>query len=400
MSSSHNSLTRRRSGLPLPTLIGVVGIVLLLALYPDPHRRRAHLEADFAIRPDELTLRYVPPATAPRLAFDRYAGTPASWQALARERLAELLGLGSSTPGFVDVLREVVVDGVAVRALAMQVSPELTLPAYLLGPVSGQPRRGTVVALHGHGTVEPLVGFGDDYHHQAAMLLASEGWLVLCPELRGFGALRDPTAHEPTRGLRYWTEPYSHFTLATDALQRGRTLIGQTVDDLLRWEAWLAGECDIDALDVVGIAYGGDLALCYAAFSERVSRVFASGTLSSFEEVFATGGNPPAHCIPRVLRWLERSDIAGLCAPRPLAIHFGALDRPGGRSPGSYNASVEPTFDAVRRIYAAFDAADAVELRVSPTLGHEMDVGLLLEWLEAGSEARLASAREREHEHL
>jgi hypothetical protein len=62
--------------------------------------------------------------------------------------------------------------------------------------------------------------------------------------------------------------------------------------------------------------YGGDLALTYAVFSTRVCRIFASGTLGSFEPIFSEGRNAPAHCVPGVLEWLDRADIAGLNAPR------------------------------------------------------------------------------------
>jgi hypothetical protein len=32
------------------------------------------------------------------------------------------------------------------------------------------------------------------------------------------------------------------YTLVTDGFQHGRTLLGETVEDLLRWEEWLAAE--------------------------------------------------------------------------------------------------------------------------------------------------------------
>lgn len=384
----------RRSGLPILTLVVVVSAILLLTTFPRSDSKRVIVDGEFGIRPAELNLRLASTPTTPQLGFGLFDGEPEAWRSAARAKLAELLGMSMQTyaAGPVRELRHKSAQSVTVRVLVMDLSAELSLPAYLLEPPSKCPARGLVMALHGHGAVEPMVGFSDDYHHQFAMWLARNGYFVLCPELRGFGSLRDMTRDDPERGLRYWVGEYGHFTLVMDAFQRGETLIGQTVGDLLRWEDWLASERGFEQLDAVGISYGGDLALCYAALSERVARTFVSGTLGSFDPIFASGGNAPAHCIPGVLGWLERSDIAGLSAPRPLAIHYGANDRPGGNAPGSYNASVEPAFEALQSIYAGFDAPQAAELLLSPERGHEMDVALLLGWLEKdGSGERPAS---------
>lgn len=79
-------------------------------------------------------------------------------------------------------------------------------------------------------------------------------------------------------------------------------MIGTTVEDLLRWEHWLDRNLQVEKIHVVGISCGGDLALLDPAFSSRVERIFASGTLG--------------YCIPGILEWTDRSDIAGLSAPR------------------------------------------------------------------------------------
>ena len=105
----------------------------------------------------------------------------------------------------------------------------------------------------------------------------------------------------------------------------------------------------------------------------------ASGTLGSFTAVFARCGNAPAHCIPGVLGWLDRADIAGLNAPRRLALHYGELDVPGpDNGSASFNETVAESFQRLRRIYAASGAPDAVSLHTSPNIGHEMDNELLL----------------------
>jgi hypothetical protein len=109
-----------------------------------------------------------------------------------------------------------------------------------------------------------------------------------------------------------------------------------------------------------------------------VERIFASGTFGSFAPIFARCYNAPAHCIPNILLWMDRADIAGLNAPRPIALHYGERDRP---SPTNYSAAYNDTVpEAVRqlkKIYAAAGAEGNVQLIVSAGKGHEMDLDAL-----------------------
>jgi dienelactone hydrolase len=240
-----------------------------------------------------------------------------------------------------------------------------------------------VLAIHGHGEVEPCIGLSDDYHHQFAFELARKGYFVFCPELRGFGLLRDIALHEPGYRLDYWHwGGHMAYSLVTDGFQHGSTLIGETIMDLLRWEQWLITIYPQAKIDVVGISYGGDLALIYPIFSEHVTHIFASGTLGSFEPIFARCYNAPAHCIPRITQWLNRSDIAGLNAPCPIAFHYGALDVAGPENfSASYNETVLPAINEVKAIYAAVDAETNVHFVVSEGKGHEMDIDAVVEFL-------------------
>src|SRR5207248_915823 len=140
----------------------------------------------------------------------------------------------------------------------MDVNADLSLPAYLLVPAKPPAPGQAVVAIHGHGDIEPCLGQRDDYHHQFALRLAQAGHLVLCPEVRGFGLLNDMAADRPGHRLDYWNQARRvndrQFTLVTDALLKGETLIGETVGDLLRWEEYLARQHGVKAVKVAGIS--------------------------------------------------------------------------------------------------------------------------------------------------
>jgi dienelactone hydrolase len=272
----------------------------------------------------------------------------------------------------------------------MEISEQLSIPAYLLVPQGSENTTRAVLAIHGHGTVEPCIGASDDYHHSFALELARKGYLVLCPELRGFGTLRDVAAQIEGGRLDYWNwGEHMAYSLVSDGIIHGKPLIGETVEDLLRWENWLVTSRGVAKIGVAGISYGGDLALIYPVFSERVDRIFASGTLGSFSVIFSRCYNAPAHGIPGVLQWMDRSDIAGLNSPRSLAIHYGELDTPGPTNfSASYNETVPESLQELRAIYGAFHATEEVHLVVSKGKEHEMDNEGLLEFLKQPIEGK------------
>jgi hypothetical protein len=341
------------------------------------------LDPLFLITESELDLKFEYSGATRNLSFHNFKGTRQAWLEQCRSKLRELMALSDPSPGPVRELRKKIHQGVTIRALVMQVTPGLSIPAYLLEPPPGVTRRRALMAIHGHGEVEPVIGLRDDYHHAFGLEMAKLGHLVLCPEHRGFGTLRNACLQKEGCWLEYWhTARGRQFTFVTEGFLYGKTMIGQNVDDLLRWENWLGQSMGVTEIDAAGISYGGDLALAYPVFSNRVKKIFASGTLGSFAAIYSRSYNAPAHCIPGVLRWMDRSDIAGLNAPRPIVVHYGELDTPSPKnSAASYNESVHPAMTELKAIYRAFGAQDVLRLVVTPRTGHRMDLEALKSFL-------------------
>ena len=338
---------------------------------------------DFFVRPEELTLKFRHETDRRRLSFRNFTGPAEAWKKACRRKLGELLGFAEPPPCRARLLRSTQHRGVTIEAWVMQISESLSIPAYLLLPKRVSNLDEAIMATHGHGEAESCVGLRQDYHHAFALELARAGHLVLCPALRGFGALGDMAFGDKGRCLDYWRSTRGRqFTLICDAFLYGQTVIGQTVEDLLRWEMWLCNSRGVQTIDVAGISYGGDLALIYPVFSDNVRKIYASGTLGSFSVIFSRCYNAPAHCIPGILNCMDRSDIAGLNAPRPIRLHYGEKDTPGPHNnSASYNETVRPSLAELRAIYKAFGAEQQISLHVTPGRWHEMDNRDLLNFL-------------------
>lgn len=336
---------------------------------------------NFLIKKSELNLRFSRPPAERRLSFHNANIPPEQWKIKAKQKLKEILKISEIEPGEVKEIRKMEFQGITIHALVMKIDDNLSIPAYLLAPNPSVAPKSAVMAIHGHGSVEPTIGLVDDYHHLYALELAKDGHLVLAPELRGFSTLNDLADQIEINRLDYWIGRYSQFTLVTDGFLYGNSVIGETVEDLLRWEEWFAKTHDVKELDVAGISYGGDLAVVYPVFSDRIRKIFASGTMGSFSVIFERCYNAPAHCIPGILEWMDRSDIAGLNAPSPIVLHYGELDTPSPtNASASYNETVPQSLEELKEIYRAFGAEDAVRLIVTPGKHHEMDVPQLLEF--------------------
>lgn len=365
-------------------VVGAVPTVAPRAAAP-VEEKRPGLDGAFFIKPTDIKRGLERPEGENRLSFKNHRGTYEDWRKLAKEKLTELLHVTPQKPGPVRELRQTVHERVRITALVMELNDKLSIPAYLLAPEDYKPDGTAVMTLHGHGDIEPCIGQRDDYHHRFALDLAKAGHLVLCPEIRGFGTLNDMAADRAGYRLDYWNQARRvndrQFTLVTDAFIKGNTLIGETVEDLPRWEEWLALKHGAKSIKVTGLSYGGDLALSYPVFSSRVERIFASGTFGSFAPIFERCYNAPAHTIPGVLRWMDRADIAGLNAPRPVVIHFGELDKPDKDNySAAYNETVPGAIEELKMIYGAAKAEDRVRLLVSKGKGHEMDITALIEF--------------------
>jgi len=247
-----------------------------------------------------------------------------AWRGRTRAELDALLGSHPDpVPLDLETTEEVDCGAYTRTRVVFDVEETMSVPAYLLVPHARRDAAPgpAVLAIHGHGTGKSLVcglepgGAGDDYAH----VLATLGYVVLAPDLRGFGERGD------------WMPPENYhcdwdLVCATMA---GIVPLERNLWDLARCLDVLGDHPLIDPTRIAaaGLSYGGTCTLFLAALDARVRVAVVSGYLSSWRAAHTVPWNMcGSQVMPGQLGRIEHIDIAALIAPRPLLVESGTED--------------------------------------------------------------------------
>jgi dienelactone hydrolase len=282
---------------------------------------------------DELSQRIAD--AAPELLF---TGTTqdelSAWQDAFRSVLVPLLG---KQPERVDPALELVGDSVDCGSYTRQKvtyrsEVEIRVPAYLLIPNDLAPdeRRPGLLCIHGHGQFgkDSVVGLNDTPERQAEIdklkydygqQLAEDGFVVLAPDLRGFG---ERSLYYPEKRKDHCYRNYMCATLL------GTTVMALNMCDLYAGLDVLATSLHVDAhkLGCVGLSLGGRMTMMMAALDHRISIAVPSGCMNLFQERYQAIHQCGAQLIPGLLRYGDTPEIFSLVAPRPMVVEIGTSD--------------------------------------------------------------------------
>lgn len=307
--------------------------------------------------------------TTRKHAYDGQTGAAfADWQDAAREDLQTVLGH--------HVIRERRADGerpdrsetVRTDAYERQLwylrsERGVTVPFFLFVPTDSEPPHPVVFTIHGHNDTgkELLAGTAhtdaqrEAIHQQrrdTAIQAVRRGYAAIAPDMRGFGALAasnpDPDGDRACTHMQKTAQLY------------GRSLLGDRVWDVLQLVDFVERRSvlDADRIGITGHSGGGAVALFAGALDQRFRVVAPNAYFCALEESILPIDHCACNYVPGLLRIGELWDIAGLVAPRPLAVATGEHDQIVPVS-GTHRA-----FENIRAIYTALDVPDRCELYV------------------------------------
>jgi cephalosporin-C deacetylase-like acetyl esterase len=198
-----------------------------------------------------------------------------------------------------------------VEKLVYESEPGISIPALLFLPKSGPARKPAVVFADARGKSATA---------PEAEQLAAKGYVVLVPDLRGFGET------QPALDRRdYFVRNFGDYENVLTALVIGKTMVGMRAADLVRGIELLAARSDVDGsrISVTGRAAAAIPALFAALFDKRIGRVALDGMLVSYESVV----NERIHqgmveqWIPSVLKEFDLPDVVASIAPAKVAVY-------------------------------------------------------------------------------
>ncbi|MDE0110965.1 MAG: dienelactone hydrolase family protein [Albidovulum sp.] len=278
-----------------------------------------------------------------------------------RELLWSLLG---GRPGPVSTLncranRRWTHSGIDVAEIDI-ISGHRRIPAYRLSPRNQSAARPGIVYAHAHGhrydigKAEAVSGRPSLLEPPPGIALAQAGFVVVCPDMPGFGA-RQLSQSEDAR--------------AKAACWKGITLLGEMLIDLLAAFETLSMDPLVRNAGIAsfGMSMGGTLAYWLAALEPRIAATAHFCVLASIESLIAKGAHhlhAPYMTVPGLLRHGDMGDVAALVAPRSQLVCAGATD------PLTPPEALVPAIESARRGYAAAGATDKLEVFIAPNSGH------------------------------
>ncbi|NOV00941.1 dienelactone hydrolase family protein [Paenibacillus planticolens] len=264
------------------------------------------------------------------------------------------------------------------------------VPAYVLIPRGKKGPSAAVLALHGHGygsrqiagmhpdgsenTGEP------DSHGNYALELVRRGFIVMVPEIIGFGDRR--LAVDLKEGK---VGSSSCQALASHLLLYGISLAGLRVQEAQRAIDYMLSRDDVDGgrVGCFGFSGGALIASYTAAMDERVK----AAVLCAFANTFKGSIMHVRHCIdnylPGALAYGELPELMGLIAPRPLFIASGKQD------PIFPVATAEVSIQYLQNLYTEAGAAENLGFHLYEGK-HEVNGSQAYPWLVKAMERELS----------
>jgi len=272
--------------------------------------------------------------TRKKYSFNRY-NEWASWREDLKEAFIEKLGgfPEEKTELSARLIDETSLEDHIRQKIVILTDVDLEMNSYILIPKKGCRPFPAVVACHGHGCYGgiDLIGLdpggiqktGDPgYQDDFALKLVKRGFLVIVPDILGFGErrLKEDENEDPGKS--------SCHHMATYMLMLGKTLAGARVYDIIRAIDYLCTRDEVDPgrIGCMGISGGGMVCGFTSAIDERIKAAVVSGYTNIFKHSIMSVFHCVCNFVPGLLEISEMPDILGMIAPRALLIQSGTKD--------------------------------------------------------------------------
>lgn len=308
-----------------------------------------------------------------------------NWKTSTRAKLKELIGYDTMLKTKPNPRKIDCEDlGTYTREhVEIQTEPGVWMPFYILKPKT-HGRLQPVIAAHGHSSGGKLSVAGvkinnfirqaiKDYNYDYGHKLAQQGFMVFCPDARGFGQRKDPMTDDAFLAS-------SCRVINNMAIPLGQTITGMWTWDLHRLIDYISSrdDCDIERLCCLGLSGGGLQTLWATALDDRIKAAVVSGYFYGYEQsLLVLRGNCSCNYVPHLWEHVDMGDIAALIAPRKLMIETGNADPLNG-DPGLDN--VKSQLEITSAAYELLAKTENLKHSIQPGEHKWYGVGVV-DWL-------------------
>ncbi len=264
-------------------------------------------------------------------------------------------------------------DGLRKQRWIIDVQKDLSaaLRINIPGDLKPGEKRPAILCCHGHGPFgkEPVMGNDstpelrasiEQHNYHYGHVMAKEGFVTFAIDWIGFGE-RNETSKPNFRSMaggRDWCNLYYlHATMLGMTPLSINVSHGMAAVDFMLTQPFVDG----GRLGVMGLSGGGTMTLWMALCDER----FRAAEIICYSDLWAEFGYRQVnYCgmqiAPGLFKLVDVPDAQGLLAPRPLLVDIGAYDT------CFLIDGAMACYEKVKRIYAAADASDLLELDLFP----------------------------------
>jgi len=282
----------------------------------------------------------------------------ADWQMRFRARLIDLLGWipDHVSPGL-QYQGEQDCGSYVRHRVRYETEAGVFVPAYLLTPKTANKasRAAGLLCLHGHGDFgkDSVVGLATTperateiarHRYDYGRRFAEQGYVVLAPDLRGFGERR--RGYPEPRVDRCCPEYLAASFLGTTVVALQMCDLFAALDVLEALE-----QVDSGKIGCVGLSLGGRMTMMVSALDQRIRVAVPSGCMNLYQERYQTMHTCGAQVVPSLLRYGDTPEIFSLVAPRPMVLEIGSCD------PLIPREWAERGLERIRRAYRAAGAS-------------------------------------------
>jgi dienelactone hydrolase len=249
-----------------------------------------------------------------------YKGEPLKeWQASARAKLSELLGLDkfSKVSPETEIEFERQIDGATEIRFTFQSEAGYRVPCHLLLP-DGVENPPVIIGLQGHSTGmhislgnpkysgdERTISGGD---RDFCVRAVKEGYAAIAVEQRNFGECGGTE-----KGPRCIESSMTNLLM-------GRTTVGERVWDICRLidvlEAEFADKVDVSTICCMGNSGGGTTTAYVAALEDRIVLAMPSCAMCTYKDSIGAMEHCSCNYVPHIAEYFDMGDLLAMSHPK------------------------------------------------------------------------------------